>query len=148
MRLTRYTDYAFRVLLYCALKGRGPATTQEIADRYGVSGNHLVKVVQELSRLNYLSAVRGKGGGLRLARPAADINLGELAAALEDMALAECFEVGGACRITPSCRLRGVLGEAQAAFIAVLRRYTLADIICGKETSLAAALGLPTTDLP
>lgn len=143
MRLTRYTDYAFRVLLYCALKGDGPATTQEIAERYGVSGNHLVKVVQELSRLNYLSAARGKGGGLRLARPAAEINLGDLAAALEDMALAECFEAGGACRITPACRLRGVLGEAQAAFIAALRRYSLADIIDGKQGALAEALGLP-----
>ena len=145
MHLTRHTDFAFRVLVYCALKGDELTTTQEIAARYGVSGNHLVKVVQELSRCGFLETTRGKGGGVRLARPAAAINLGDLVAALEETALVECYEAGNACRITPACRLRGILGEALAAFIGVLRRYTLADVM-GSGAGLAEALGLPAVD--
>jgi len=129
MQITRYTDYGIRVLAYCALRRGGLATTQEIADRHGISGNHLVKVVQELSRLGYLDTVRGKGGGIRLARPPEAINLGDLVRHLEDLELVECFEAGNACRITPACRLRGILGEALSAFIGVLSRYTLADVV-------------------
>lgn len=142
MQITRYTDFGIRVLTYCALRPDALVTTQEIADRYGISGNHLVKVVQELSRLGYVEAVRGKGGGLRLAGPPAAINLGELVRALEDMDLVECFEAGNACRITPACRLRGILGEALHAFIGVLSRYTLADVVAA-PADLARLLDLP-----
>jgi len=142
MQITRYTDYSIRVLAYCALKGDALATTQEIADRYGVSGNHLVKVVQELSRLGYLEAVRGKGGGIRLARPPEAVNLGDLVRQMEDMELVECFEAGNACPITAACRLRGILGEALRAFIGVLSRYTLADVVAAPD-EMARLLDLP-----
>ncbi|HYG86078.1 MAG TPA: Rrf2 family transcriptional regulator [Azospirillum sp.] len=143
MQITRYTDYGIRVLAYCALKRGELATTQEIADRYGVSGNHLVKVVQELSRLGYLDAVRGKGGGIRLALAPESINLGTLVRQLEDLEVVECFEAGNAaCRITPACRLQGILGEALRAFIGVLSRHTLADVVAPRG-ELARLLDLP-----
>lgn len=147
MQITRYTDYGIRVLAYCALRRGVLVTTQEIADRHGISGNHLVKVVQELSRLGYVEAVRGKGGGLRLARTPERINLGELVRALEDMELVECFEAGNACRITPACRLRGILGEALSAFIGVLSRYTLADVVAA-PADMARLLGVPDGSPP
>ncbi|HEY0837732.1 MAG TPA: Rrf2 family transcriptional regulator [Azospirillum sp.] len=129
MQITRFTDYAIRVLTYCAVRGGELATTQEIAERYGISTNHLVKVVQELSRHGYLEAVRGKGGGIRLARPPEQIDLGELIGRLEEMDLAECFATGNACRITPACRMTAILAEARAAFLAALSRHTLADVV-------------------
>lgn len=129
MQITRYTDYGIRVLAYCASRRDALATTQEIAGRHGISSNHLVKVVQELSRLGYLEAVRGKGGGIRLARPPEAINLGELVRQMEDLDLVECFEADCACRLLPACRLKGIFGEALAAFIGVLSRYTLADVV-------------------
>lgn len=145
MQITRHTDYGFRVLIYCALRPGAPATTHDIATRYGISNNHLVKVVQRLSRLGYLEAQRGKGGGIRLARPAAEINLGRVVADMEGLALVECHETGNACRITPSCRLKGILGGALAAFIAELARHTLADVVSAKPGTpgeLAHDLGL------
>jgi len=142
MQITRYTDYGVRVLTYCALKRDALSTTQEIADRHGISGNHLVKVVQELSRLGYVEAVRGKGGGLRLARPPEAINLGALVRDLEGMDLVECFEAGNACRVTPACRLKGILGEALSAFIGVLSRYTLAEVVAAPN-DMARLLDLP-----
>ena len=141
MQITRYTDYCIRVLAYCAVHGDTLATTQDIAARYGISGNHLVKVVQELSRHGYVEAVRGKGGGIRLARPPEAINLGELVSRMEEMALVECFDAGNTCRITPTCRLKSILGEALAAFIGVLSRHTLADIV-GPAADLRLLLGI------
>lgn len=145
MQITRYTDYGIRVLAYCALKRGALTTTQEIAERHGISGNHLVKVVQELSRLGYLDAVRGKGGGIRLARPPESVNLGELVRHLEDLELVQCSEGGNACRITPACRLKGILGEALAAFVGVLSRYTLADVV-EPRNALSQLLELPTPE--
>jgi len=142
MQITRFTDYAIRVLTYCALRDGGLATTQEIAERYGISTNHLVKVVQELSRHGYLAAARGKGGGIRLARPPEQINLGELIGRLEEMELAECFGSGNACRITPACRMAAILAEARAAFLAALSRHTLAEVV-QPHGELRALLAMP-----
>jgi Rrf2 family nitric oxide-sensitive transcriptional repressor len=143
MQITRYTDYGIRVLTYCALRRGVLVTTQEIADRHGISGNHLVKVVQEVSRLGYVEAIRGKGGGIRLARPPDTINLGDLVRQLEDLELVECFEAGNACRITPACRLKGILGEALTAFIGVLSSYTLAEVVAAPD-EMARLLDLPS----
>ena len=130
MHITRYTDYSLRVLLYVALKGEQRSTISEIAERYDISRNHLMKVVQELNRKGYLQAIRGKNGGLLLKRRPQDINIGELVRDTEqDLALVECFGNNNRCVITPACRIKNVLYEALQAFLTVLDGYTLADML-------------------
>lgn len=129
MRLTNFSDYALRLLMYAAAREGELVTIEETAGRYGISRTHLMKVANLLTRAGYLTAVRGRSGGLRLGMPPQEIRLGDVVRATEpDFDLVECFGAGGGCRITPSCRLRGVLGEALFAFIAVLDGYTLADL--------------------
>lgn len=132
MRLTVYSDYSLRVLMYVALHPDGRPTISEIAASYGISRNHVMKVVYQLGVAGYVTTLRGKNGGLRLGRPAAEIGLGELVRHTEpDMALAPCFEGanGGGCPITPACKLRRALWEARTAFLDVLDGYTLADLL-------------------
>ncbi len=131
MRLTTFSDYAFRVLIYLGSAPQGLATIADIAAAYGISENHLMKVVHQLSRLGYVETVRGKGGGMRLARPPGEINVGEVLRATEDgFDLVECMgERDSDCRIVRACSLKGALGEAVAAFLETLDRYTLADFV-------------------
>lgn len=144
MRLTRYTDYSLRTLIYLGLNDRGLSSIAEIARAYGISESHLTKVVHQLGRLGLVRTLRGRGGGLRLALPPSEIVIGAVVRQTEeDLALVECF-AGGPCIITPSCRLRRALGEALAAFLAVLDGYTLADLLGGGSAlELAFLLGLP-----
>jgi Rrf2 family nitric oxide-sensitive transcriptional repressor len=130
MRLTVYTDYALRVLMYVAVHAEPMPTIAAIASSYGISRNHLMKVVYDLGVAGYVETVRGKGGGMRLARAAEEIVLGEVIRLTEpDLALAPCFDPeDGRCAITPSCRLRSALHQARAAFMKVLDGYTLADL--------------------
>ncbi|GJD42563.1 HTH-type transcriptional repressor NsrR [Methylobacterium cerastii] len=145
MRLTRYTDYALRTLIYVGLHERRQSSIAEIARAYGISESHLTKVVHQLGRLGLIQTTRGRGGGLRLAKPPADIIVGAVVRQTEeDLALVECF-AGGACAITAPCRLRRALGEALAAFLAVLDGYTLADLLGGSDgIEIATLLGLPS----
>jgi Rrf2 family nitric oxide-sensitive transcriptional repressor len=131
MRLTVYTDYALRMLMYLALKDDGLATIAEIAASYGVSRNHLMKVAYELGAAGFVETVRGRGGGLRLAKDAATIRLGDVVRHTEpDMALVTCFApIEAPCAIRRCCVLRDALDQACAAFVAVLDGYTLADLI-------------------
>ncbi len=130
MRLTVYTDYSLRVLMFLALKENGLATIAEIAASYRISRNHLMKVAHQLGIAGYVNTVRGKGGGLRLARPPQLIVLGEVVRHTEpDMALLPCFDSPAECRISRCCGLYDVLAEANSAFLAVLDRYTLADLV-------------------
>ena len=131
MRLTVYTDYSLRVLMYLAVHAEPRPTIAQIATSYGVSRNHLMKVVHALGLAGYIETVRGKGGGLRLARRPEDIGLGEVVRRTEpDLALVPCFDPeGGGCAITPACRLRSALHQAQAAFLKVLDGYSLADLV-------------------
>ena len=129
MRITRYTDYSLRTLIYVALKGDEISTIKEIADAYNISKNHLMKVVQELNNKGYLQAVRGKNGGLRLNGQPEYINIGNLVRDIEqDFALVECFS-GAECKLTSSCRLKTILNNALDAFFSTLDGYTLADLL-------------------
>lgn len=127
MRLTRYTDYALRVLIYLGLHADRLGTIREIANAYGISENHLMKIVQHLAACGYVESVRGRNGGLRLAQAPAKINLGKLVRDLEeDMALVECFvSDSNTCPISDVCNLQRALDRALAAFMEVLDTYTL-----------------------
>ena len=134
MRLTNFSDYALRVLLYAAARHNELITIEETAKVYGISKAHLMKVVNQLTRSGYLKAVRGRSGGLTLAMRPNKISLGDVVRATEpDFALVECFSTDNRCLITPRCRLRGVLREALGAFVATLDRYTLADLVLRPE---------------
>lgn len=148
MRITGYTDYSLRVLIYVSVQGERLATIQEVADRYQISKNHLMKVVHQLTRKGYLDSVRGKKGGIRLRQHAADINLGVLVREMEpDLDLVECFGPDNTCVISPVCSLKGILGEALDAFLATLDRYTLADIVPEKDAPhLIRLLNIPVED--
>lgn len=143
MRLTSFTDYSLRVLMYAALSPERLVTIGELAETYRISANHLMKVVHLLGQHGYLQTVRGKGGGLRLGRAPAQINLGELVRLTEGSdALVECFGSEHAdCRIAQVCLLFGVLHEAQEAFFGTLGHYTLASLLDRPEP-LSHALGL------
>jgi Rrf2 family transcriptional regulator, nitric oxide-sensitive transcriptional repressor len=131
LRLTVYTDYALRLLMYLAVRDDGLATISEIAKSYGISRNHLMKVAYELGVAGYIRTVRGRGGGLKLARPSDAIRLGDVVRCTEpDMALVTCFEpVAASCAIKGCCVLRGALERAREAFLEVLDRYSLADLV-------------------
>ncbi len=144
MQLTRYTDYSLRVLLYLGTQPQRLATINEIAENYGISRNHLVKVVNHLGNLGYIRTIRGKGGGIRLGRRPESINLGELVRLTEhDLALLECFELdSNTCPIAPVCALKGVIAEARRAFMAVLDGHTL-DEVLGNREDLIRVLQIP-----
>lgn len=130
MRLTLYTDYCLRLLMYAAVRDGDLVTIQEVADAYNISKNHLIKVAFELGRKGYLENVRGRGGGLRLARAPDKIGLGDVVRSMEpDFTMVECFDaMTNRCAVTGPCRLRGMLSRALKAYFAVLDEYTLADL--------------------
>lgn len=152
MRLTQHTDYALRLLIALAVARRaaggtadgGMLTIRAVAERYAISRNHLMKVANELTRLGLVEGTRGRGGGLRLAAAPEAVNVGALVRALEDgRDLVECFRPEtDACLISPACRLKGVLAQAQEAFLGVLDAWTLADLVAARPEALAGLLGL------
>jgi Rrf2 family nitric oxide-sensitive transcriptional repressor len=130
MRLTRFTDYSLRVLIYLGLQRDQLVTIRSISDSYGISRNHLMKVVSLLTRMGYLKAQRGPGGGIRLARDPARINLADVIKDTEeDLVMVECFDEDGYCVITPACKLQRAIGKALNAYIDTLRAYTLEDLL-------------------
>jgi len=143
MRLTIYTDYTLRALIYLGVHHGDDrlSTIGDIAMAYGISENHLMKIVHRLAKQGYVETTRGKGGGMRLARAPALINIGDVVrGAEEDLALVECFQTGNRnCPIMNDCTLRGVLADALHAFFEVLDRRTLADLL--KPPRLAGLLG-------
>ena len=130
MRLTVYSDYSLRLLMYAALRPGELVTIQQVADAYGISRNHLMKVAFELGRHGYLKTVRGRRGGVALARPPDKIGLGEVVRRTEDdFNLVECFDAASdGCALSGPCRLKGALSRALKAYLAVLDEYTLADL--------------------
>lgn len=129
MQLTSFTDYGLRSLMYLAKHADRISSVKEIAEYYGISRHHLVKVVHRLGQLGYIETTKGKGGGIRLLRDAKKLRLGELIVALEPgMVIVECFDKAtNTCRIADSCQLKRYLREAYKAFIETLNRYSLAD---------------------
>ena len=141
MRMTLHTDFALRILIYLAVNPDQRATVSEIAEVYGLSRHHLSKVAQTLRDQDMVEAVRGRGGGLRLSKLPAQINIGTLVrASEEDFALVECMGKG-ACIISPACRLKGIFAEALTSIMDILDRYSLADVL-GNRAELAPLLGL------
>lgn len=132
MQLTQYTDYSLRVLIYLSQKAEGElATITEIADFYGISRNHLVKVVHSLSQNGFIQTTRGKYGGMRLARPADKIGIGEVVRKTEpNLDIAECFNSKNkSCVISPVCALKSILDGARTSFMHTLDRYTIANAL-------------------
>jgi Rrf2 family nitric oxide-sensitive transcriptional repressor len=130
MRLTYQTDYALRLLMYLAVQGERRSSIHEIASQYGISENHLMKVTQKLAALGYVDALRGRSGGLKLARASEHVRIGDVVRAIEpDFAIVECFGTDNGCTITPACSLRHVLDEARASFLGVLDDCTLKQLV-------------------
>jgi Rrf2 family nitric oxide-sensitive transcriptional repressor len=147
MRLNTFTDYSLRTLIYLALKDASLVTRREIADAHEISNNHLMKVVNFLSRNGYIETVRGKGGGMRLARAPEKINIGKLIRDCEsDIPLVACFkcnsrDITDDCRLTGVCALKGFLSEAHQAMYKTLESHTLADALA-KKPAMRKRLGL------
>lgn len=131
MRLNLQSDYALRLLMQLAVNENVLCTIADIAACHGISKNHLMKVANMLGREGFIETVRGRAGGLRLARNADTLIIGDVVRKTEgDFALVDCMQDGNSsCLVTPVCRLKGVLGEATQAFMAVLDRYTIADLV-------------------
>ncbi len=149
MHITRYTDYSLRVLIYLATNDEQLSTISDIAKSYDISKNHLMKIVQQLNLQGYLLAIRGKNGGIRLDRPASDINIGHLVRDIEKKSnLVECFGEENQCVITPSCQLKRIFAEAQESFFKALDAYSLEDLV-GKEKQkqLSELLTIHTSEI-
>lgn len=142
MRLTKFTDYSLRVMIYLARHPDCLATIADIAGEYDIPSTHLMKVVHRLAQCRYIVTVRGKGGGMRLARAPDAINVGALVRDTEDnMDIAECFSAENQnCPMLPDCTLQSVLREARKSFLATLDFYCLSDIV--RETAPASVAPL------
>ena len=132
MQLTLYTDYSLRTLIFLGyLEDGKTATINDVADYYDISRNHLMKVVYNLSQKGYITSIRGKGGGIKLSRPPAEINVGDVVRNMEpNFHVVECFNADGPkCTIESNCSLIPVLHDATNQFLAVLDKYTLQDLL-------------------
>lgn len=135
MHLTNFSDYGMRVLIYLAVNDR-PASLSRLAEAFGISRNHITKVVNRLAKGGFVVTRRGRGGGIELGAPPDEINVADVVKFTEpDFHLVECFDLArSTCVLTPVCALRNVLGEAQSNFLATLSKYTLADLVHNRRT--------------
>jgi Rrf2 family nitric oxide-sensitive transcriptional repressor len=136
MQLTAFTDYSLRVLIYLATYTEEKRINiKDISSAYSISNNHLTKVVYKLGKLGYIDTIRGRNGGILLNRQPEEINIGQLIRQTEDhLHIVECFdEQKNSCILSPACHLKQVLNEALNAYLEVLDRYTLADLITNKN---------------
>ena len=145
MRLTAYTDYSLRSLIFLAMNREHLVTVQHIADTHGIPKNHLTKVIHQLGVLGYVTTIRGRNGGLRLGREPGDINIGEVVRHTEtDFFMASCFDAASTdCMYSAACGLKGVLEQATAAFLAVLDSVTLDQLVVKKVRKLRAEAAPP-----
>ncbi len=135
MQLTKFTDYSLRVLMFLARRRGVHTTIRDIADAHQISESHLMKVVHQLAKRGYIKTVRGKGGGISLARPPEEISIGAIVREIEPLTPAECFVPGydARCRLYPSCGLRGALRAAQSSFLTTLDDYSLSAMVGPKR---------------
>lgn len=135
MQLTIFTDYGLRSLMFLAANPDRLCSVKEISEHYGISRNHLVKVVHRLAQLGHIQSTKGKGGGIKLARKPETLKLGDLVRQLEpNMHLVECFNKDtNTCKITSACKLKHYLMDANEAFIATLNKHNLADTVRDKK---------------
>jgi Rrf2 family nitric oxide-sensitive transcriptional repressor len=151
MELSRFTDYSLRVLIYAAAREGEKITLSELAHAYRISHHHLVKIVHYLGKLGYLQNRRGRSGGILLGRKASEIRVGDVIRKTEShFNLVECFSAGSdTCRISPTCRLKGVFQEATQAFLDVLDHYTIEDLVQSRSSilRLLSLNGSPATSL-
>jgi Rrf2 family nitric oxide-sensitive transcriptional repressor len=147
MKLSLFSDYALRILMFAAIKGES-FRVDEVTAAYGISRNHVAKVIHTLAQLGYLDTRRGRGGGIQLARPAAEIHIGKLVRQTEDQpVVVECFDPAtNTCPISGSCLLKGVLAEAVNAFYATLDRYTLQELVSGPQRIRMSKLLMPPVE--
>ncbi len=148
MQLTLYTDYSLRVLVHLSLNEEA-LTINEIAEFYGISRNHLVKVVHNLAQKGFVHTTRGKGGGIRLAVPADKISVGEVIRHTEpNFHLVECFNpTATSCAAVPFCKLKSILGEAANSFLSVLDGYTIMDLVENRD-QIITLFRLPDPSTP
>lgn len=147
MKVTRFTDYSLRVLIYLAVNKDELCTIKEIADSYSISKNHLMKVTQELNIIGVVHAIRGKNGGLKLAKSPSEINIGKLIRKIEQGDnLVECFGSDNQCVISPACRLKEALSVALDAFFTKLEEFTLADLLAGQTENQIRIILSPLVD--
>jgi Rrf2 family nitric oxide-sensitive transcriptional repressor len=145
MRLTTFTDYALRVLIYVAAHPQKRATIAETARAFDISEHHLTKVVQHLGREGFLTNLRGRGGGFVLSREPAQINVGAVVRSTEQGEPAECFDASAnRCTVAPACRLKDVLAEAVESFYTTLDHYTLADLVANRRAIVRLMFPAPT----
>jgi Rrf2 family transcriptional regulator, nitric oxide-sensitive transcriptional repressor len=144
MHLTRYTDYEFRTLMYIGINNNRNCTISEIAERYSISRNHLMKIVHQLGKEGMLKTIRGRDGGLRLGRDPGEVTVGEIVRVTEEnFTLVECFDAAkNQCQITSACVLSSTVRDALAAFIEVLDSITLAEIIEPERGELVKLIGM------
>lgn len=144
MQLTQYTDFALRTLIALGLNPGEKLTVTDISKSYGISRHHLVKVVARLGELGFIETLRGKGGGIFLAKQPADIRLGQVVRAMEaELGVVECLQAdGGGCVIAPVCRLKSLLRGATQQFLAALDEHTLEDVV-RQRAPLSRLLGIP-----
>jgi Rrf2 family transcriptional regulator, nitric oxide-sensitive transcriptional repressor len=149
MQLTLYTDYGLRTLILLALAPDQLQTVTSISQSYGISRNHLVKVVARLAELGYVKTARGRGGGIRLARSPGEVRVGDVVRDLEcELGVVECLQKqGGSCVIAPACRLKGLLAGAMEAYMSVLDQHTIADLV-RERAPMARLLGIPLVAAP
>jgi Rrf2 family transcriptional regulator, nitric oxide-sensitive transcriptional repressor len=141
MHLTRHADYTMRLLIHLAVQPEESATIEQIAQRYGISRHHLTKVAHRAVQAGYVTGVRGRSGGLKLARKPTDICVGEVLRTMEDWRIVECFEAeSNGCVVAGGCGLQPILKESLEAWFAVLDRYSLADVV-GRKSVLVQLLG-------
>jgi len=145
MRLSEYTDYTLRVLMYCAAHRDRLVTIAELAEQHGLSKNHLMKVVNDLAHQGLIQTTRGRGGGLQLLLEPEAIRIGDVVRATEtDFRLVECFDLAtNACTLSPSCRLTHLFGEARRGFFNALDGATLADMTAGTPVAKGGSAGKP-----